>query len=285
MMIRCRKIIANGHGLRPLLQKTTRRGCLGRVERPFGLFRQSRSYDEVSSQLDRLIFRSESRFGPGRIQCCLPDKRVRETLESIGRPDLFYKYCFEKMINQILTQEFIEGLIQLIRVKLQIPDGQQNQRDDVLVQCEGDGALSAALMRGGIQLRAIDDQSWSQVVSPGAHVEKISAQEALLKYNPKIVLASWPPPAEDFEIDAARRDRPFTEFSPDYAALSTDSVQTYVQIGLFLNCGVLNLFLKPGWQQKRMDEIQKFSIGKPDNENSGITVSEVFLFQRQEEGL
>jgi hypothetical protein len=63
----------------------------------------------------------------------------------------------------------------------------------------GDGTLSRFLTAHGVPARATDDFSWSHAVTYPADVEKIDAAAALRKYQPKVVLCSFPPPANTFE--------------------------------------------------------------------------------------
>ena len=79
----------------------------------------------------------------------------------------------------------------------------------------GDGTLARFLEDRGMQIYATDDYSWSHVVAYPKTVEKLSAKQALGKYQPHAVVCSWPPPGNNFE----RR------------VFSTRSVDLYIVIG------------------------------------------------------
>jgi hypothetical protein len=79
----------------------------------------------------------------------------------------------------------------------------------------GDGTLASLLTEAGAPVTATDDFSWSHAIQYPDRVEKLDAKAALEKYNPQVVLCSWPPPGNPFEKDV----------------FSTPSVELYVVIG------------------------------------------------------
>jgi len=78
----------------------------------------------------------------------------------------------------------------------------------------GDGTLSRLLGHAGVEARATDDHSWSHVIQYPADVEKLDATAALSRYQPKVVLCSFPPPRNTFER----------------TVFETESVETYLVI-------------------------------------------------------
>jgi hypothetical protein len=68
----------------------------------------------------------------------------------------------------------------------------------------GDGTLSRFLRTTGTEIRATDDHSWSHSITFPQDVEAVSAQDALERHAPRIVLCSWPPPDNDFEARVFR---------------------------------------------------------------------------------
>lgn len=72
----------------------------------------------------------------------------------------------------------------------------------------GSGVLYAGLKAEGVDISSVDDGSWQNGdLSPRARkygVQKIDASQALRSYSPEIVVCSWPPPANQFEIDVFR---------------------------------------------------------------------------------
>ncbi len=79
----------------------------------------------------------------------------------------------------------------------------------------GDGTLSRFLASKGIQICATDDHSWSHAIEYPETVERLSARQALEKYQPQAVICSWPPPGNTFE----------------QKVFSTRSVEIYIVIG------------------------------------------------------
>lgn len=79
----------------------------------------------------------------------------------------------------------------------------------------GDGALSLSLRKAGVNVKATDNYSWLGKIAYSEDVEKQSADTALAKYQPEVVLCSWPPSANDFE----------------QAVFLTKSVRRYIVIG------------------------------------------------------
>jgi hypothetical protein len=68
----------------------------------------------------------------------------------------------------------------------------------------GDGTLTRFLAEAGVLVRATDDHSWSHVIHFPKEVEKLDASQALLRYQPKVVLCSFPPPRNTFEREVFR---------------------------------------------------------------------------------
>ena len=79
----------------------------------------------------------------------------------------------------------------------------------------GDGTLASLLTEAGVPVTATDDYSWTHAIQYPDRVEKLGARQALEKYQPQVVLCSWPPPGNPFEKEV----------------FSTPSVELYVVIG------------------------------------------------------
>ncbi|RKS77620.1 hypothetical protein CLV35_1314 [Motilibacter peucedani] len=78
----------------------------------------------------------------------------------------------------------------------------------------GDGTLSRFLREAGVDVTATDDHSWSSAVEFPDDVVRVDAVTALRRYEPAVVVCSWPPAGNRFER----------------AVFTTRSVQTYVVI-------------------------------------------------------
>lgn len=63
----------------------------------------------------------------------------------------------------------------------------------------GDGSLTLLLEQLGVPVHATDDYSWSKRIRYPTWVEQLPADAALHKYQPEVVLCSWPPPGNSFE--------------------------------------------------------------------------------------
>jgi len=68
----------------------------------------------------------------------------------------------------------------------------------------GDGTLTRFLAAAGVHIRATDDQSWSHAIQFPQEVEKLEASQALARYQPKVVVCSFPPPRNPFEREVFR---------------------------------------------------------------------------------
>jgi hypothetical protein len=79
----------------------------------------------------------------------------------------------------------------------------------------GDGTLSRLLAEQGVDIKATDDHSWAHSVTFPDDVERLDAVKALRRYQPQVVLCSWPPAANSFEREV----------------FATASVELYVVIG------------------------------------------------------
>ena len=105
-------------------------------------------------------------------------------------------YCF-------YSQELVKELCALIGDRICIEIG------------AGDGTLARFLAEKGIRIYATDDYSWSHNIEYPETVEKLSAKQALSKYQPHAVICAWPPPGNNFE----------------QKIFSTRSVEIYIVIG------------------------------------------------------
>ncbi|MFP5327989.1 MAG: hypothetical protein ACLGHT_10975 [Acidimicrobiia bacterium] len=79
----------------------------------------------------------------------------------------------------------------------------------------GDGTLSRFLAAEGVDITATDDHSWSHSVTYGQTVVRKDAVAALRRYQPQVVVCSWPPAKNKFEREVFR----------------TRSVELYIVIG------------------------------------------------------
>ena len=79
----------------------------------------------------------------------------------------------------------------------------------------GDGTLTRFLKERGVQVTASDNHGWQNAVEYPDWVVKLDACESLKRYEPEVVICSWPPAQNDFER----------------CVFNTTSVQLYIVIG------------------------------------------------------
>ncbi|AIQ11005.1 V-type ATP synthase subunit E family protein [Paenibacillus durus] len=79
----------------------------------------------------------------------------------------------------------------------------------------GDGTLTKFLNEHNNNCKATDDYSWEHYITYPDFVEKADAKTALNKYNPKVVICSWPVPKNSYEKHVFK----------------TNSVELYIVIG------------------------------------------------------
>lgn len=89
-------------------------------------------------------------------------------------------YCF-------YSKPFLRGLAQLIGAR------------PTLEVAAGDGTLTRLLREEGVDIRATDDYSWAHAIQYPEEVEKLPVSPSLVKYKPRVVVCSWPPPNNTFE--------------------------------------------------------------------------------------
>lgn len=89
-------------------------------------------------------------------------------------------YCF-------YSKPLLQGLVELIGAR------------PTLEVAAGDGTLTRLLKARGVDVRATDDHSWAHAIQYPADVEKLPVSPSLVKYKPRVVLCSWPPPNNPFE--------------------------------------------------------------------------------------
>ena len=63
----------------------------------------------------------------------------------------------------------------------------------------GRGILASCLRHAGVDITAVDDQSWEGTIPMGRDVLVMDGREALVRFQPQVVLCSWPPPGNSFE--------------------------------------------------------------------------------------
>ncbi len=120
----------------------------------------------------------------------------------ISQKGLFIRLLSDKGIYCFYSRELIQALVPMMAGK------------KCLEIAAGDGTLSHMLTQAGVTITATDNQSWDKNINYPDLVESLDAKKALAKYQPEVVLCSWPPAGNTFES----------------AIFSTRSVQLYIVI-------------------------------------------------------
>ena len=154
--------------------------------------------------------------GQGRTRRLVSDAELRSEVSLLFRAEYggresFYHYLRRRYIFQIYTGEFIEELGNLLH------ELQGDAASPVVEAGAGDGALSRFLRARGLNMLAIDDQSWEGGIAYAPEVQPGPLQDVLTREQPRVVLACWPP------------DEPNDDLTP--VVFAHPSVRYYVHIG------------------------------------------------------
>ncbi len=143
-----------------------------------------------------------------------------------------------------LCRELVEPLATLLR-------GLAGSRP-VLEVCSGGGELAAALLAAGVPILATDACASPRgpCASPKSNVEGLTAQEALLKHSPTVVLGAFVP------VDAG----------VDQSILNCPAVEHYVVLGARIN-GIFGgpaLWQDARWQGRPLGDVTDGMITRHD---------------------
>jgi hypothetical protein len=107
--------------------------------------------------------------------------------------------------HEVLSAEYIEGIVQSVKELLSEGDG---GGETVCLEIgAGTGLLSEYLrprLKGFCEVVAVDD--FTSSISAVTSVVEMGCEEALNKYKPKLVICSWMPPGRDFSDAIAKCD-------------------------------------------------------------------------------
>jgi len=112
----------------------------------------------------------------------------------------------------------------------------------------GQGILSKILTDRGFNVKAIDNFSWP-FDKRYFKIEKIDYKNALLKYQPDVVIGSWMPLGTDWTKDFRK----------------TKSVKHYIIIGEVDACCGGDWTDRKTWPMKRENEISKYALCRTDD--------------------
>lgn len=163
--------------------------------------------------------------------------RWRGHLLAAERGDGWLAECVDEGRFLAVNQELVDALAdELRRVAGDAP---------ILEVCAGSGELARSLKTAGVDLVATD-------VAPmdSGHVLCLSAEEALRRYRPSVVLGGFVP------FDAG----------VDEAVLSWSSVEHYVVLNARIGgvCGSSALWQAAGWTAKPLSSVQPWMLTRHD---------------------
>lgn len=121
----------------------------------------------------------------------------------IWRKKLLMPLVESKGIYCFYSKELVEALAAIIGTR------------SCIEIAAGDGTLTRFLKNQGVRINATDNHSWQHSIKYPDAVALCDAEEALRRYDPEVVVCSWPPARNDFERHVFK----------------TKSVQTYIVIG------------------------------------------------------
>jgi hypothetical protein len=168
----------------------------------------------------------------------------------------WWKFCDNCGVHQIFNAEFINELTGEIK---KLPESR------IIEICAGRGDLSYRLKKHGINIIATDDYSWN--LSTSALVEKLSHLEALEKYKPEIVLASWIPYKSGIGFDV----------------LDFPSVKYFIDLGEDVGGATWmtrEIYERKDFERVYLENVQKYGICKTDY-TCGMNHSCASLFRRK----
>ena len=164
---------------------------------------------------------------------------VLDELARAERAEGWMARCADAGRYVALNRAFVDALAEALRP---LVDGGAH----VLEVCAGDGALAAALRRRGVAVVATDIDPPSNSVS----VERLTAAEALSRYDPTVVLGSFVP--FDAGVDRQILDHPRVR---DYVVLNARLAGAF---------GADCLWTRTGWGRRRLSAVTASVVSRHD---------------------
>jgi len=148
-------------------------------------------------------------------------------------------FCHDNIFYFIPNVEFVEALANLLK---QISGGLR-----LVEVCSGDGKLAYWLRKSGVDIVATDNYSW-KLGRKRIDVERLSVTKALQKYNPRVVVGTWTPPASKIPQKVLRY--PSVAY---YAGIGEETVANYSKI------------LSRDLYLYELEDISKFATARSDD--------------------
>lgn len=165
--------------------------------------------------------------------------RVLDELARAERADGWMARCADAGRFVTLSRPFVDALAGALRPLVE-------EGAYVLEVCAGDGALAAALRRRGVAVLATD----ADPPARSATVERLTAREALCRYDPEVVLGSFVP------MDAG----------VDHQVLDHPRVREYVVLNARLSgaFGAECLWTPGGWDHRLLPAVTASMVCRHD---------------------
>jgi len=162
----------------------------------------------------------------------------------------------QNIIYSAFNTEFVDGLAGVIR-DLNIPS-----QEKIIEVGSGRGKLSLHLQRRGIPIIPTDEQDLNRYpLDFPDHVEKAENETAIEKYQPVLVLTTWPSKMSNV----------------GYFSINFPSVKHYIEMseGPAVIPGGLSgshpaIYTWPDWNIKRLPELERYDISFLDGHHSNV---------------
>lgn len=170
--------------------------------------------------------------------------------------------CKTHNIYHAFCYEFVQKLAEEIQ-KLEI-------KGNIVEVCAGNGKLSYWLKHFGIPSIPTDDYSLDKINRDPKYVERLSHTEAIAKYNPELVIASWIPQESRIAMEV----------------LDSSNVRYYLDIGTCPEAftpeatGVIDLWERTDTSYIPLDSTDPFSLSTLDFTQSQLPQSRATLFEK-----
>ena len=121
----------------------------------------------------------------------------------VTQKKILMRLVYKKGIYCFYSRRLIAELAKLIRRSSPSDKGAEPS-SPILEIAAGDGTLSRFLAGTGLQIQASDDFSWESTAKAAkqsalSQVMDLEAGAAIAKYQPSVVICSWPPAGNQFE--------------------------------------------------------------------------------------
>jgi len=194
-------------------------------------------------------------------------------------------YDSGRMPHELLTKEYIEGLGAYLKTRAEkYATGYGPVR--IVEVGAGDGQLAYFLQMGlsdsTIEYVATDSDEWGiSRMRTASTVEVLGYQEAIEKYDPDILIASWKIPQQDWTA-SFRESRNLKEYILIGPADSNTCGDAQLTWGVGLPSDTLPSYMLDGFSRIDLLELRRFQLSFADSNPCSLSVSSTVSFRRGE---